>query len=69
MESCPECETKMNIITLKAVDTVIHEVGFLGIAEYVHIKGRHVRCIKCKKDFLIITHKKMLVPIDETPKD
>ena len=83
MQSCPECKTEVNVITLGAIDTILNEVvlrnvhGDLAVGPQrvalsnscYHIKGRRVRCIKCKKDFLIVNHMKLLVVIDETPKD
>ncbi len=71
MQSCPVCDTKVNVISIRAVDTVVAESEYLGTymgERYYHVKGRQVRCIKCRKEFLIITHKKLLVPINETPK-
>ncbi len=73
MQSCPVCDAKVNVISIRAVDTVISGALYDGLdvsvrSRFFHIKGRQVRCIKCRKEFLIITHKKLLVPIDETPK-
>ncbi len=70
MQSCPVCDTKVNVITIRAVDTIVSEASDYAYAgsSYFHIKGRQVRCIKCRKEFLIIKHKKLLAPIDETPK-
>ena len=73
MQSCPVCETNVNVVTTGAVDTVISEAfedvfGICVRSNFYHIKGRRVQCIKCRKEFIIIKHKKVLVPIDETPK-
>jgi hypothetical protein len=70
MEICPKCKTKVNVITTGSVDTIISEAydDALGICvrnKYFHIKGRRVQCIKCRKEFLIIRHRKELTLLED----